>query len=189
MFGEPLFFASRHSRAGSAEILAEFIATYGLLSVIWGSPHPPRLRTPPSRWPEPHPTLSRAFVRRTLPALSWRSSPGPWRQRCFFAGWRHPFPGTHPTCCLHTRQAGAPMCVRKRILVLCTGNSARSQMAEGLLRHDAGRHFEVFSAGTKPSPSRGHPGDAGVGHRYFRPALQEHRRVRGAIVRLRSDCL
>ena len=39
---------------------------------------------------------------------------------------------------------------KKRILILCTGNSARSQMAEGLLRHDAGERFEVFSAGTKP---------------------------------------
>ena len=40
---------------------------------------------------------------------------------------------------------------KKRILILCTGNSARSQIAEGLLRHDAGDRFEVFSAGTKPS--------------------------------------
>jgi arsenate reductase len=43
---------------------------------------------------------------------------------------------------------------KKRILILCTGNSARSQMAEGLLRHDAGNRFEVFSAGTKPSHVR-----------------------------------
>jgi arsenate reductase (thioredoxin) len=46
------------------------------------------------------------------------------------------------------------MPAKKRILILCTGNSARSQMAEGLLRHDAGDCFEVFSAGTKPSQVR-----------------------------------
>ena len=36
MFGQPLFSASRHIRAGGAQVLAEFIATFGLLSVIWG---------------------------------------------------------------------------------------------------------------------------------------------------------
>jgi glycerol uptake facilitator-like aquaporin len=36
MFGEPVFFASRHVRAGGAQLFSEFIATFGLLSVIWG---------------------------------------------------------------------------------------------------------------------------------------------------------
>jgi arsenate reductase len=41
-----------------------------------------------------------------------------------------------------------------RILVLCTGNSARSQMGEGLFRHEGDGAVEVVSAGTKPSHVR-----------------------------------
>ena len=36
MFGQPLFSASRHVRAGAAQMFSEFIATFGLLTVIWG---------------------------------------------------------------------------------------------------------------------------------------------------------
>ena len=39
---------------------------------------------------------------------------------------------------------------KKSVLFICTGNSARSQMAEGLLRHMAGDEYEVSSAGTEP---------------------------------------
>ena len=43
MFQEPLFFASRHARAGTAQAFSEFVATFGLLAVIWGCA---RLRSP-----------------------------------------------------------------------------------------------------------------------------------------------
>jgi len=36
MFEAPLFFASRHARSGPAQMFSEFVATFGLLAVIWG---------------------------------------------------------------------------------------------------------------------------------------------------------
>jgi glycerol uptake facilitator-like aquaporin len=36
MFGEPVFSASQHARSGAAQLVSEFVATFGLLSVIWG---------------------------------------------------------------------------------------------------------------------------------------------------------
>jgi arsenate reductase len=46
------------------------------------------------------------------------------------------------------------MAERRRVLFLCTHNSARSQMAEGWLRHLAGDRFEVHSAGTEATAVR-----------------------------------
>jgi glycerol uptake facilitator-like aquaporin len=36
MFGKPVFFASEHVRAGGSQLFSEFVATFGLLAVIWG---------------------------------------------------------------------------------------------------------------------------------------------------------
>lgn len=41
--------------------------------------------------------------------------------------------------------------MKPKVMFVCTENSCRSQMAEGFLRHLAGDHFEVFSAGAEPT--------------------------------------
>jgi arsenate reductase len=78
--------------------------------------------------------------------------------------------------------------MKQRVLILCTGNSARSQMAEGLLRDIAGDRFEVESAGVAPSFVRPEAIEA---MREIGIDISQHRskvggRVRRPVVRLRD---
>ncbi len=178
MFGEPVFSASRHVRAGGAQMFSEFVATFGLLAVIWGCA---RLRssgdavrggayitgaywfTASTSFANPAVTLARS-ASDTFAGIRPADAPGFIRGATggrgggdaavslagAVAAQRRRFRGGFPFL-TNRRQL---MNDKKRVLILCTGNSARSQMAEGLLRHDAGERFEVESAGTKPSSVR-----------------------------------
>lgn len=84
----------------------------------------------------------------------------------------------------HSPQSPTSTAPRRRVLILCTGNSCRSQMAEGWVNHLLGDHWEAHSAGTAPAAAV-HPlairvmAEAGVDISHGRPEhvsryLDEH---------------
>ena len=157
MFELPVFFASTKIREGNAQFVSEFVATFGLLAVIQAGA-------------KFKPTAIAGLVAAYITAAYWFTSstsfanPAVTIARAF----SDTFTGICPKNVLPfviSQFAGATISVlvfrwllkekvmieKKKILILCTGNSARSQMAEGLLKHITQNKYDIFSAGTKPS--------------------------------------
>jgi ArsR family transcriptional regulator, arsenate/arsenite/antimonite-responsive transcriptional repressor / arsenate reductase (thioredoxin) len=76
---------------------------------------------------------------------------------------------------------------RRRVLFLCTGNSARSQLAESLLRELSGGSVESFSAGSKPKPL--HPNAVAVMRDRGIDIARHQSKHLDAFARQRFDCV
>jgi ArsR family transcriptional regulator, arsenate/arsenite/antimonite-responsive transcriptional repressor / arsenate reductase (thioredoxin) len=85
-------------------------------------------------------------------------------------------PGLPALPAVGLQSAAVPGAGRPRVLFVCTGNSGRSPMAEGLLRHRAGARIEAASAGIRPRPL--HPDAVAVMRNRYRIDIADHRPTR-----------
>jgi glycerol uptake facilitator-like aquaporin len=159
MFGEPLFFASHHARHGPALLLSEFVATFGLLAVIWGCARYTSgitaiavasyivgayWFTPSTSFANPAVTVARAFSD-TFAGIAPVDVPP-----FVIAELLGALAATALFAYLHAAEERKAGKMKRSVLFVCVHNSARSQMAEAFLNARCGDEFAAESAGLEP---------------------------------------
>lgn len=172
MFGEPVFFASHHARHGWPMLLSEFVATFGLLAVIWGcSRYRSNLTafavaayivgaywfTASTSFANPAVTIARSLSD-TFAGIAPADAPGfiaaelvgALAATALFAWlWPSSLAAEAVVIPHHfvRRRRGD---VKRSVLFVCVHNSARSQMAEAFLNARCPDDFAAESAGLEP---------------------------------------
>jgi thioredoxin type arsenate reductase len=159
MFGYPLFFASHHPRRGLPLVLSEFVATFGLLVVIWGCA---RYRsnltafavaayivgaywfTASTSFANPAVTIARSLSD-TFAGIAPADVPG-----FIVAELLGAFAATAVFAWLSHSTAKGAEAMKRSVLFVCVHNSARSQMAEAFLKRRCSDDFTAESAGLEP---------------------------------------
>lgn len=172
MFGEPLFFASHHVRHGFAVLLSEFIATFGLLAVIWGcSRYRSNLTafavaayivgaywfTASTSFANPAVTIARSLsdtfagiAPSDVPGFVAVEFVGALAATALFAWFWSGALAPDSVVIPHTSTERRLSTVKRSVLFVCIHNSARSQMAEGFLNERCPNEFVAESAGLEP---------------------------------------
>jgi glycerol uptake facilitator-like aquaporin len=172
MFGYPAFFASHHARHGLPMLLSEFVATFGLLSVIWGcSRYRSNLTafavaayivgaywfTASTSFANPAVTIARSLSD-TFAGIAPRDAPGfiaaellgAFSATALFAWFWSGSLSPDAVVVPHDSVRGRSNTVKHSVLFVCVHNSARSQMAEAFLKEQCPNDFTVESAGLEP---------------------------------------
>jgi glycerol uptake facilitator-like aquaporin/protein-tyrosine-phosphatase len=172
MFGEPIFFASHHARNGAALLLSEFVATFGLLAVIWGcSRYRSELTafavaayiagaywfTSSTSFANPAVTVARSLsdtfagiAPGDVPGFIAAELVGALAATALFA-WLWPNDLAADAVVIpHQSGRRNSRGMKRSVLFVCVHNSARSQMAEAFLNQRCPDDFVAESAGLEP---------------------------------------
>lgn len=172
MFGEPAFFASRHARHGFPILLSEFVATFGLLAIIWGcSRYRSNLTafavaayivgaywfTASTSFANPAVAIARSLsdtfagiAPADVPGFIAAELLGAMAATALFAWLRSSNLSASAVIIPHDSQERKSSTMKRPVLFVCVHNSARSQMAEAFLNERCPENFVAESAGLEP---------------------------------------